>query len=76
MLWRNATGLALLMTAVAGTALAAERATLADAAEQRDRAAVRTQIARGVDVNATQIDGTTALHWAAHYDDAETAACS
>ena len=42
MLWRNATGLALLMTAVAGTALAAERATLADAAEQRDRAAVRT----------------------------------
>ena len=74
MLWRNATGLALLMTAVAGTALAAERATLADAAEQRDRAAVRTQIARGVDVNATQIDGTTALHWAVHYDDAETAA--
>ena len=29
---------------------------------------------RGVDVNAAQIDGTTALHWAAHYDDAETAA--
>jgi ankyrin repeat protein len=60
--------------AVAGTAAAAERATLADAAEQRDRAAVRAQLTRGVDVNATQIDGTTALHWAIHYDDVETAA--
>ena len=74
MLWRKTTGLALLMVAVAGTALAAERATLADAAERRDRAAVRTLLTGGVDVNATQIDGTTALHWAAHYDDAETAA--
>ena len=25
-------------------------------------------------MNAAQIDGTTALHWAAYYDDAETAA--
>ena len=33
-----------------------------------------TQLTRGVDVNATQIDGHTALHWAAHYDDAETVA--
>lgn len=74
MQWRKATGLALLTMAVAGTALAAERATLADAVERRDRAAVRAQLTRGVDVNATQIDGTTALHWAVHYDDAETAA--
>ena len=29
---------------------------------------------RGVDVNAAQVDGTTALHWAAYHDDAETAA--
>jgi len=74
MQWRKTIGLALLATAVAGTAAAAERATLADAAERRDRAAIRTQLTRGVDVNATQIDGTTALHWAVHYDDAETAA--
>jgi ankyrin repeat protein len=58
---------------VAGAALAAERATLADAAERRDRAAVRTLLAGGVDVNAVQSDGTTALHWAAYNDDAETA---
>jgi len=60
--------------AVAAAALAAERATLADAAERRDRAMVRTLLKSGADVNATQIDGTTALHWAAYNDDVETAA--
>ena len=74
MLWTKTTALALLMMAIAATAVAAERATLADAAERRDRAALRAEIARGVDVNAAQVDGTTALHWAAYYDDAETAA--
>jgi ankyrin repeat protein len=72
--WRRTTGLALLVAAVAGTALAAERATVADAAERRERAVVTTLLKGGADVNAAQIDGTTALHWAAHYDDAETAA--
>ena len=43
MLWRKTTGLALLMMAAAGTALAAERATLADAAERRDGAAIRAE---------------------------------
>ena len=56
MQWRKTIELALLAMAVAGPAVAAERATLADAAERRDRAAVRTQLTRGVDVNATQID--------------------
>ena len=74
MLWSKTTGLALLMVAVAATAAAAERATLADAAERRDRVALRAELTRGVDVNGAQVDGTTALHWAAHYDDAETAA--
>jgi ankyrin repeat protein len=59
---------------VAGSALAAERATVADAAEHRDRAAVRALLKSGVDVNGTQVDGTTALHWATYNDDAETAA--
>ena len=74
MTWSKTTGLALLMLSAAATVLAAERATLADAAERRDRAAIRAELGRGVDVNATQVDGTTALHWAAYYDDAETAA--
>jgi len=59
---------------LSGAALGADRATLADAAEQRDKARVRTLLGTGVDVNAAQIDGTTALHWAAYHDDAETAA--
>jgi uncharacterized protein len=67
-------GLSLLMLGTAGAAVAAERATLADAAERRDQAVVRTLLKSGVDVNAAQIDGTTALHWAAYHDDAETAA--
>jgi ankyrin repeat protein len=50
------------------------RAVLADAAEQRDTAGLRRLLATGEDVNAAQVDGTTALHWAAYHDDAETAA--
>jgi len=71
---RYLSGLVLLMVGLCGTALGAERATLADAAEHRDMARVRALLEARVDVNAAQIDGTTALHWAAYHDDAETAA--
>ena len=70
---RRIGGLLLLVLGLSGAALAAERPTLADAVEQRDRARVRTLLQGGVDVNAAQVDGTTALHWAAYHDDAETA---
>lgn len=65
--------LSLLMFALAGIAQAADKATLADAAEQRNRAAIRELLATGADVNAAQVDGMTALHWAVYNDDAETA---
>jgi ankyrin repeat protein len=65
--------LSLLMFALAGTAQAADKATLADAAEQRNRAAIRELLATGADVNAAQVDGMTALHWAVYNDDAEMA---
>ena len=39
----------------------------------RTRAAVHRLLARKADVNAPQADGTTALHWAARWDDLETA---
>jgi ankyrin repeat protein len=54
--------------------LAAERPAVADAAEQRDAAGVRRLVDARVGVNTPQVDGTTALHWAAYHDDAETAA--
>lgn len=44
---------------------------LADAAEKRDRARMRTLIEQRSDVNAPQADGMTALHWAVHHDDLE-----
>jgi ankyrin repeat protein len=53
---------------------AAEKPTLADAAEQGNKALIRSLLDKGADVNAAQIDGTTALHWAVYNDDAETAA--
>src|SRR5580693_1827318 len=46
---------------------------LADAAMTRNGNAVRSLLQRKADVNAPQIDGTTALHWAVRLDDLETA---
>ena len=69
---------AVLLLALAGPApgAAANNAAgpdLVQAARQRDHAAVRALLAEGADVNAAQPDGTTALHWAAHWDDGDTA---
>ena len=44
----------------------------ADAAQRKDLPALRTLVSKKVNVNAPQADGTTALHWAAHYNDTET----
>ena len=46
---------------------------VADAAMRGDREAVRAALARKADVNAAQVDGTTALHWAVELDDVELA---
>jgi uncharacterized protein len=42
---------------------------LADAIEHRNKTVVERLISEDVEVNATQIDGMTALHWAVYYDD-------
>ena len=46
---------------------------LADAASRGDKEAVRSLLQRKANVNAPQMDGTTALHWAVRADDLETA---
>ncbi|HEX4999828.1 MAG TPA: ankyrin repeat domain-containing protein [Terriglobia bacterium] len=46
---------------------------VADAAMKRDREAVRALVARKADVNAPQVDGATALHWAVQADDLDLA---
>ena len=56
----------------ASLAAAPSSARLADAAEELDRENIRALLEQGADVNAPQVDGMTALHWAAYRDDLET----
>src|SRR5580693_9943981 len=44
---------------------------LIEAVKKTDVKAVRSLIALHVDVNAVEVDGSTALHWAAQRDNAE-----
>ena len=55
--------------AIAGLGAGARDLRVADAAERRDGKAVRVLLKQGVDAKATQPDGATALHWAAHWND-------
>lgn len=56
-----------------GVVAAAADVSLVAAARRGDVAAVRAQLSAGAPVNATEADGTTALHWAAYRGDAELA---
>ena len=62
--------LVVLLSAVNAGAAGSE---LADAAMKRNRDAVRPLLQQKADVNAPQIDGTTALHWAVRLDDLDMA---
>ena len=62
---------ALLLFCLASMNFAAGRSDVADAAMKGDKAALRTLLAQKADVNAPQVDGATALHWASHWDDLE-----
>ncbi len=64
-------GSVLVLSSIGLTAAGAD-APIADAMEKMDRAAVRTLLQRRADVNAPQVDGMTALHWAAYQDDGES----
>ena len=66
-------GSALILAAALPVAAQVTTPSLADAVERQDRRAVIELLANSADVNATQPDGATALHWAAHWNDTETA---
>ena len=73
MTWARIVALFVLMFGLAATSVVGQKPTLADAVEQRNRALVRSLLGASADVNAAQVDGMTALHWAVYNDDAETA---
>lgn len=66
-------GLVSLVLSLALSAAGAGDARLADAVERGRTDTARALLKQGVDVNATQPDGATALHWAAHRNDAAMA---
>jgi uncharacterized protein len=59
--------LSILLAAFAGAA----DAKLAQAVKAGDKATIRTLLEQKVDVNAPEVDGTTALHWAVRSDDTD-----
>jgi ankyrin repeat protein len=62
----------LALVAFARVASAAD-AELVDAAKSQNAAAVKNLVKGGADVNVSAPDGATALHWAVHWNDLETA---
>jgi ankyrin repeat protein len=64
----------LVIGALSAVCLFAETDTrLVDAVKNHDKEAVRSLLKAHVDVNMPEVDGTSALHWAAHSNDLETA---
>jgi uncharacterized protein len=62
----------ILLVTLAGQASFAAGTDVADAVQNRDTATLRSLLNQHAAVNASQRDGTTALHWAAHWNDAES----
>ncbi len=56
------------LLAMSGVGAAGQDSPLIEAVKDGDAAAVRALLDEGGDVNATEVDGTTALHWAVHGD--------
>jgi ankyrin repeat protein len=54
------------------TSVAAADTRLIDALKAHDAAALASLLIQHADVNARQGDGSTALHWAVHFDDLKT----
>jgi len=64
--------LVIFTTAVIGGAAQAN-SPVADAVMKGDRAALVKLLQQKADVNAPQVDGATALHWAVHHEDLDAA---
>src|SRR5262245_31062886 len=61
------------LSIAAGLSAEGRNADLIGAARSGDGARVRALVRGRIDVNAAEVDGTTALHWAVRANDAQTA---
>jgi ankyrin len=66
--WMSSVLVAVLLSATPALAAGSE---VADAVSQGKKDVLRALLQKGADVNAPQVDGTTALHWAVRADDLE-----
>ena len=67
------TGVLVALLSTAGLVAGADGTRLIDAVRRGDRQAARAWLRERASVNARDVDGTTALHWAVLADDVETA---
>src|SRR5262245_35770511 len=68
--WTLAVTAGVLLVSAAAAQAAVAKVPLIEAVKAGDVATVKALIAKKVDINAAEPDGTTALHWAAFLDDA------
>jgi uncharacterized protein len=74
---RNSNVSAVVIAAVllaANLSAASPDVRLVDAVKHSDKAAIKALLPQRLDLNAQDVDGSTALHWASRKDDLETAA--
>jgi ankyrin repeat protein len=64
----SASSLAVILVLNAGLSAAADQTRMIEAVRHQDLAAAATLLKAGGNANATEADGATALHWAAHLD--------
>src|SRR5437773_12159067 len=62
-----------LVLCISGTMRATGKSDVADAVMKGDKAALRTLLQQKADVNAPQVDGATAIHWAVYRNDLDAA---
>ena len=63
----------LAFVALLGTVETSAQSPLIEAVTEGDVRSVRALLSDGADVDASEVDGTTALHWAVHRDDQDLA---
>lgn len=65
---RKVSAISIVLSAISFGSIANE-STLADAIERQDNRAIVQLLDQRNEINASQVDGMTALHWAVYYDD-------